>query len=175
MTMAILKGLMQGYLSALLDEGVVNDRFNAIVCLNNTVERRERVVQQIETYFADVDMILTEISLDVDNSAFDFSRLASLARQIEEKSDRNWYINAGKWGRILFDYRTVEALRGIGAEHMRLACPEFIKACDEMNKRMLSRTLLWVKHEFANTKRKLEAFVQMERRIIRLERSNSSN
>ncbi|RHN75427.1 hypothetical protein MtrunA17_Chr2g0321141 [Medicago truncatula] len=88
MTMAILKGLMQGYLSALLDEGVVNDRFNAIVCLNNTVERRERVVQQIETYFADVDMILTEISLDVDNSAFDFSRLASLARQIEEKSDR---------------------------------------------------------------------------------------
>ncbi|XP_039686098.1 uncharacterized protein [Medicago truncatula] len=151
MTMAILKGLMQGYLSALLDEGVVNDRFNAIVCLNNTVERRERVVQQIETYFADVDMILTEISLDVDNSAFDFSRLASLARQIEEKSD------------------------SIGAEHMRLACPEFIKACDEMNKRMLSRTLLWVKHEFANTKRKLEAFVQMERRIIRLERSNSSN
>jgi hypothetical protein len=46
-------------------QGVVNDHFNAIVCLNNTVERRDHVVQQIETYFADVDMILTEISLDV--------------------------------------------------------------------------------------------------------------
>jgi len=46
-------------------QGVVNDRFNAIVCLNNTVELRDRVVQQIETYFVDVDMILTEISLDV--------------------------------------------------------------------------------------------------------------
>ena len=46
-------------------QGVVNDRFNAIVCLNNTVERSDRVVEQIETYLADVDMLLTEISLDV--------------------------------------------------------------------------------------------------------------
>ncbi|AES67027.2 uncharacterized protein [Medicago truncatula] len=151
MTMAILKGLMQGYLSALLDEGVVNDRFNAMVGLNNTVERRDRVVQQIETYFADVDMILAEISLDFANSAFDFSKFASLARQVEDKSE------------------------SIGAEYMRIACPEFVKACDEMNKIMLDLTLLWVKHQFATTKRKLETFVQMERRIIRLERSNSSD
>jgi hypothetical protein len=46
-------------------QGVVNDRFNAMVGLNNTVERRDRVVQQIETYFADVGLILAEMSLDV--------------------------------------------------------------------------------------------------------------
>jgi phosphoglycerate-specific signal transduction histidine kinase len=45
-------------------QGVVNNRFNEIVCVNNTGER-DSVVQRIETYFADVDRILAELSLDV--------------------------------------------------------------------------------------------------------------
>ncbi|GAU45031.1 hypothetical protein TSUD_107260, partial [Trifolium subterraneum] len=83
--MEILKGLLQGYLTSLLDEGVVNNRFNEIVCVNNTGER-DSVVQRIETYFADVDRILAELSLDVDNSEVDFCKFASLAREIEDKS-----------------------------------------------------------------------------------------
>ncbi|CAJ2660159.1 histidine-containing phosphotransfer protein 1-like [Trifolium pratense] len=150
MTMEILKGLLQGYLSSLLDEGVVNDRFNEIVCVNNTGER-QCVVQRIETYFADVDTILAELSLDVDNSEVDFCKFASLAREIEDKS------------------------ASIGAEHVRLACSDLIKAGDEMNKRVFFRSVLWVQHEFTSTKKKLDAFIQMERRIIRIERSKSSN
>jgi hypothetical protein len=45
-------------------QGVVNDRFNEIVCVDNIGER-DCVVQRIETYCSDVDMILAELSLDV--------------------------------------------------------------------------------------------------------------
>lgn len=45
-------------------QGVVNDRFNEIICRRNTGER-DHVVQLIESYLADVDMILAELSRHV--------------------------------------------------------------------------------------------------------------
>ncbi|XP_020204079.1 histidine-containing phosphotransfer protein 1-like [Cajanus cajan] len=149
MTLQILKGLLQGYMKSLFDEGVVSDQFNVIMSLKRIGET-DRAVQMIETYFADVEKILFELSRHVDNPTVDFSKLASLAREIEDKS------------------------ASIGAEHMRLACPDIIKACDEKNHQSFSRSLPWLKNEFSNTRNKLAAFVQMERRIIRIESSQSS-
>ncbi|KAG5114595.1 hypothetical protein JHK82_037864 [Glycine max] len=148
MTMSILKGLLQGYMKSLFDEGVVNDQFNMIVALKRIGEP-DRVVQLIETYFSNVEMILFELSRHVDNPKVSFCKLASLAREIEDKST------------------------SIGAEQMKLACSDVIKACNEKHQENFSRSMSWLKIEFSKTKNKLEAFVQMERRIIRLEISQS--
>ncbi|KAK7272211.1 hypothetical protein RJT34_28681 [Clitoria ternatea] len=149
MSMRILKGILRGYLNSLFDEGVVNDKFNQTLALKHTGEP-ECVVKLIETYFADVERNLSELSRHMDHPTADFSKLASLAREIEDKSTR------------------------IGADHMRLACPNLIKACDEKNPRSYARTLTWLKNEFHNTRNKLTAFVTMERKIIRLEGPRSS-
>ncbi|XP_057457261.1 histidine-containing phosphotransfer protein 1-like isoform X2 [Lotus japonicus] len=149
MAMPILKGLLQEYLISLLEEGVVNSQFNAILCpINNRDRARDHAVQLIETYLADVDMILSELSLHVDNSQVDLYMLATLAHEIQDKST------------------------SIGAEHMTVACFDVIKACEERRKKRFSQTLTWLKHEFDNTKNKLSSLVQMEKRIVRLEESS---
>ncbi|TKY48629.1 Histidine-containing phosphotransfer protein 1 [Spatholobus suberectus] len=61
MTMPILKGLLQGYMKSLFEEGVVNDQFNVIMSLKHIGEP-DCAVQLIETYFADVEKILSELS-----------------------------------------------------------------------------------------------------------------
>ncbi|XP_061340743.1 histidine-containing phosphotransfer protein 3-like isoform X2 [Gastrolobium bilobum] len=144
-----LKKLLRRFLKS-INKGLVNDKFNDMVYLRNNTEP-DSVVRLIETYFADVGMILSELSLHVDTLKVDFAKLASLAREIEDKST------------------------SIGAEHMRLACSDLIKACDAEHKKNFSRTLPWVKNEFTNTRKKLDAVVQMERRIIRVWSSQSSN
>ncbi|XLU26177.1 hypothetical protein S245_062243, partial [Arachis hypogaea] len=112
--------------------GLVNDQF---LSLKNT-EELDCVVQIIDKYFEYVDMILPELSCQFDNSKVDFSKLASLVREIEEKST------------------------SIGTEHMRLACSVLIKACDENNKKSFTQSLLWLKREFSNTKNKLTSIIQ---------------
>ncbi|KAK7402074.1 hypothetical protein VNO78_14049 [Psophocarpus tetragonolobus] len=149
MTTAILKGLLRGYMKSLFDEGVVNDQFNMIMALKRIGEP-DRAVKLIEKYFADGERIVSELSRHIDNPKPDFCKLASLAREIEYKST------------------------SIGAEQVRLACPDVIKACDEKNKKNFSRTLPWLKDEFSNTRNKLAALVKMERKIVRFERSQSS-
>ncbi|KAJ1401793.1 HPT domain superfamily [Sesbania bispinosa] len=89
--------------------GVVNEHFYGMVSQRQT--ERNQIIENVEAYFADVDMSLSELSRHVDKSEVDFSVLASLARGIEDKSAR------------------------IGAEHMRLACSDIIQACDEKNKK----------------------------------------
>ncbi|XP_027342438.1 histidine-containing phosphotransfer protein 1-like isoform X2 [Abrus precatorius] len=130
--------------------GVVNDKFNETLSLKRTGEP-DCVVQLIETYFEDVETMLSEIYRHIDNSKADFRKLASLAREIEDRST------------------------SIGAEHMRLACPDLIKACDEKHKNNFQVALPWLRNEFDHTRNKLGSFVQMERRIIRLESAQSSN
>ncbi|OIW09051.1 hypothetical protein TanjilG_16278 [Lupinus angustifolius] len=110
MTLSILKGLLQDYLRSLFNEGIVNDQFNEILSLENT-RGLDYVVTLINTYIADVEMILSDISRHIENSKVDFSHMASLAHAIEDKS------------------------ASIGAEHMKLACSDLIKACDEKHKR----------------------------------------
>ncbi|XP_019448060.1 PREDICTED: histidine-containing phosphotransfer protein 1-like [Lupinus angustifolius] len=146
MTLSILKGLLQDYLRSLFNEGIVNDQFNEILSLENT-RGLDYVVTLINTYIADVEMILSDISRHIENSKVDFSHMASLAHAIEDKS------------------------ASIGAEHMKLACSDLIKACDEKHKRKLIRSLPWTKSEFTQTKNKLMDFVRMEMRIIRFQSS----
>ncbi|ESW22084.1 hypothetical protein PHAVU_005G125700 [Phaseolus vulgaris] len=148
MSLRILRGLLQGYTKSLFDEGVVNDQFNVIMALKRIGEPNH-VVQLIETYLADVERILFELFRHVENEKSDLRKLTSLAREIEDKSTR------------------------IGAELMKAACYDVIKACDENHQQRFSRGLILLKKEFGNTKNKLNSFVQMEKRIIRLEKSQS--
>ncbi|KAF7823256.1 histidine-containing phosphotransfer protein 1-like [Senna tora] len=85
----------------------MSDEFNAIHCLNRDVEA-DQVVKLIESYFEDVDSILSDLSLHLDAS--NITNLSALAHEIEDKST------------------------SIGAQHVRIACPELIQACDENNK-----------------------------------------
>ncbi|KAK7324871.1 hypothetical protein VNO77_28769 [Canavalia gladiata] len=117
MTMPILKGLLQGYINSLFDEGVVNEKFNETLLLKRTGEP-DCVVQLIEAYFADVEMILSELSRHVDNPKADFCKLASLAHEIKDRST------------------------SIGAEQIRIACSDLIKACDEKHPKKWSEGLL---------------------------------
>ncbi|XP_057954700.1 histidine-containing phosphotransfer protein 1-like [Malania oleifera] len=144
MALSILKGLLQGYVQSLFDEGIVNDQFSHIQSLKSA-EKPDSVVQFISMYCDDVGAIISELKSYIDLPDVDFSRLAAEARKVEEKSLR------------------------IGAEHMRLACADLIQACEENNKENFSRALKWMKNEFVRTRSKLESFAQMERRIIRLE------
>ncbi|KAJ1401797.1 HPT domain superfamily [Sesbania bispinosa] len=89
MTTSILKGLVQGYLSSMLEEGVVTEHFYGMVSQRQVEAERNQIVQLVEKYFADVDTSLSELSGHVDNSEVDFSVLASLARGIEDKSARD--------------------------------------------------------------------------------------
>ncbi|XP_031384610.1 histidine-containing phosphotransfer protein 2-like isoform X2 [Punica granatum] len=56
----------------------------------------------------------------------------------------------------------------IGAEHMKLACSDLIQACDEKQGRRFFQAVGWTKMEFSRTRGKLDALVQMEKRILRL-------
>ncbi|KAJ1401794.1 histidine-containing phosphotransfer protein 1-like [Sesbania bispinosa] len=62
MAMSILKGLVQGYLSSMLEEGVVTEHFYGMVSQRQAAAERNQIVQLVETYFADVDTSLSELS-----------------------------------------------------------------------------------------------------------------
>ncbi|XP_027930159.1 uncharacterized protein LOC114186303 [Vigna unguiculata] len=64
-------------------------------------------------------------------------------------------------------------LKGIGAELVKAACYDVIKACDDNNQENFGRSLTLLRKEFSSTKKKLTSFAQMEQRIIRLEKSQS--
>ncbi|XP_034222422.1 histidine-containing phosphotransfer protein 1-like isoform X2 [Prunus dulcis] len=89
--------------------------------------------------------MLSELTSLSDLPDVDFSKLATLARSIEEKSSL------------------------VGAENVRSACADLIQACERMHKQNFLRALGWIKNEFAHTRNKLDSFVQMERRIFRVE------
>ncbi|XLT04310.1 hypothetical protein HN51_043059 [Arachis hypogaea] len=130
--MAILQELLQEYINSLFVEGLVNDQF---LSLKNT-EELDCVVQIIDKYFEYVDMILPELSCQFDNSKVDFSKLASLVREIEEKSTRPQPIaasNIGGGGATIFnimealgekvwgDRKTAHSGGGGGSEQRREA------------------------------------------------------
>ncbi|XWS52859.1 hypothetical protein CRYUN_Cryun11dG0108300 [Craigia yunnanensis] len=83
--------------------------------------------------------------INIELPTVDFSKLAALAAEVGERSSC------------------------IGAEHVRLACVNLRQACDQMQKQNFLQALNWTKNEFAHTCNKLQVFVQMERRIMRLE------
>ncbi|RDX61885.1 Histidine-containing phosphotransfer protein 2, partial [Mucuna pruriens] len=106
MSLPILKGLLQDFTKTLFEEGTVNDQFNVILALK-CIGEPNYVVKLIEKYIADVGKIIYELCCHVDNPRVDFCKLASLTREIENKS------------------------ASIGVEQMRLVCFDVIKACDE--------------------------------------------
>ncbi|GLT66422.1 hypothetical protein SLA2020_387870 [Shorea laevis] len=109
MALSILRGLIQEYVQSLFDEGILNNQFSQIQTLKS-VEEPENVVQLIDTYFIDVETILSELTTYIDYPDFDFSKLSTLVHKVEERS------------------------LSIGAEHMRLACADLIRACNQMDK-----------------------------------------
>ncbi|XP_050281211.1 histidine-containing phosphotransfer protein 5-like [Quercus robur] len=150
MALSILKGLLHGYVQSLFDEGIVNDQFSQIHTLKSE-EEPEHVVQLIDKYFVDVETILSELTSKIDCPDVDFSKLSELVHKVDERS------------------------LSIGAKHVKLACADLIKSCDQMNKENFSRALIWIKNEFSHTRNKLEAYAQMERRIIRLKSKQQSS
>ncbi|KAK7845242.1 histidine-containing phosphotransfer protein 5 [Quercus suber] len=135
MALSILKGLLQGYVQSLFDEGIVNDQFSQIHTLKSE-EEPEHVVQLIDKYFVEVETILSELTSKIDCPDVDFSKLSELAHKVDERS------------------------LSIGARHVKLACADLIKSCDQMNKENFSRALIWIKNEFSHTRNKLEAYAQ---------------
>ncbi|XP_031272979.1 histidine-containing phosphotransfer protein 1-like isoform X2 [Pistacia vera] len=122
--------------------GVLNEQFSHIQTLR--IEEPDFVEQLINTYCMNVEAVLSELTSCINLSHVDYSQLAVLARQVEDRSS------------------------GIGAERVRLACGDLIQACDQMHTKNFSQALNWIKYEFALTRNKLQAIAQMERRIVRL-------
>ncbi|KAL9413361.1 hypothetical protein AB3S75_041937 [Citrus x aurantiifolia] len=143
MALSIVKGLLEHYIQSLFDEGILSDQNSHIQTLT-MVEEPYYAEQLINTYCTSVEAILLQLTSCIELRDVDFSQLAVLARQIEEKSSR------------------------FGAEHVRRACADLIRACDQMHKRGVSRALAWLKNEYTLTKNKLQSVAQMERRIMRL-------
>ncbi|CAK7329337.1 unnamed protein product [Dovyalis caffra] len=108
--MAYAKGLLQQYVQSLFDEGIVNAQLCHIQSLK-TEEEPDHVVQLINTYCIDVEAILFELTSYIDHLDVDFSKVAALAQQVEERNSL------------------------MGAEHMRLACADLIQPCRQMDKR----------------------------------------
>ncbi|XP_019075879.1 histidine-containing phosphotransfer protein 3 isoform X1 [Vitis vinifera] len=125
------------------DQGIVNDQFCQIQALKSE-EQPDAVVRLIDTYILDVERILSNLKSYIDLPDVDFSKLAVEIYKIEEKSLQ------------------------IGAEHMKIACANLILACDQKHKDNFCQYLAWMMNEFTKTQSKLEAFAQMERKIIRV-------
>nr|POE70472.1 histidine-containing phosphotransfer protein 1 [Quercus suber] len=153
----------------ILSLGIVNDQFSQIHTLKSE-EEPEHVVQLIDKYFVEVETILSELTSKIDCPDVDFSKLSELAHKVDERSLRLLLLkgNSDLFGAGGFD-------QSIGARHVKLACADLIKSCDQMNKENFSRALIWIKNEFSHTRNKLEAYAQMERRIIRLKSKQQSS
>ncbi|XVE79285.1 hypothetical protein DITRI_Ditri14bG0045600 [Diplodiscus trichospermus] len=117
------------------DEGIVNDQFSHIQHLT-MVGRADHFVQLINMYCLDVETILSQLASSIDLPTVDFPKLAALAAEVEERSSC------------------------IGAEHVRLACVNLMKACDQKQKQNFLQALSWTKNEFAITRNKLQVLVQ---------------
>ncbi|KAH7542027.1 hypothetical protein FEM48_Zijuj02G0029900 [Ziziphus jujuba var. spinosa] len=109
MALSILEGLLEEYVQSLFDEGIVNDQFSQIQTLKS-MEQPDLVVQLIDAYLVDVEMILSELTSYSDFPDVDFSKVTLLAHKVKDRSSC------------------------IGAEHVRLACDELIQASVQMNK-----------------------------------------
>ncbi|XP_024926346.2 histidine-containing phosphotransfer protein 1 isoform X2 [Ziziphus jujuba] len=128
-------GLLEEYVQSLFDEGIVNDQFSQIQTLKS-MEQPDLVVQLIDAYLVDVEMILSELTSYSDFPDVDFSKVTLLAHKVKDRSSC------------------------IGAEHVRLACDELIQASVQMNKQNFVRALSWIKKEFSCTQDKLESYAQ---------------
>ncbi|KAL3752353.1 hypothetical protein ACJRO7_013066 [Eucalyptus globulus] len=137
MALPILTGLLQEYVQSLLDEGIVNDQFASVQTLKSADEPGA-IIRLITSYFADVEAVLSELTRFIDSPEADFDQLAAQANTIKEKS------------------------LCIGAAHMKLACDNLIRACEEQQRRKFSQALNWIKAEFAQTQDKLDAVVQVK-------------
>ncbi|XP_022957715.1 histidine-containing phosphotransfer protein 5-like isoform X4 [Cucurbita moschata] len=134
------KGLLQDYVQSLLNEKIIDERFSQI----RTKLEEPDFIQLINVYLNDVESRLSEFSCFIDSVDVNFSKLSLMAHKIEEKSTR------------------------IGARHMKLASIHLIQACDKEDHKLVSQSLCWMKHEFINTRNKLQPVLQMEQRILRL-------
>ncbi|XP_039066374.1 histidine-containing phosphotransfer protein 1-like isoform X2 [Hibiscus syriacus] len=120
--------------------GIINEQFSHIQHL-----KADHLVQLINTYCLDAESIISQLDSHIDLPDVDFSKLDALAAEAVERSSR------------------------IGAEHVRLACVNLMRASDQKQKQNFLQALNWTKTEFARTRNKLQVIVQMERRIMRLE------
>ncbi|CAB4283000.1 unnamed protein product [Prunus armeniaca] len=85
MALPILKGLLRGYVQSLFNEGIVNNQFSQIQTLKSD-EDPDCALRLINIYLLDVERMLSELTSLSDLPDVDFSKLATLARSIEEKS-----------------------------------------------------------------------------------------
>ncbi|XP_017982040.1 PREDICTED: histidine-containing phosphotransfer protein 1-like isoform X3 [Theobroma cacao] len=118
------------------------------------VGRADHFVQLINTYCLNVETILSKLESYIDLPNVDFSNLAALATEIEERSSC------------------------IGAEHVRLTCLDLMRACDQMQKQkyetfFFCQALSWTKNEFAHTRNKLQVLVQWLLNLSALAASNA--
>ncbi|KAJ8768081.1 hypothetical protein K2173_021021 [Erythroxylum novogranatense] len=143
MAVSILRQLQQEYVQSLIEEGIVNDQFCRIQH-SKISEDPDYMIKLIDAYCIDMETILLKLSKYTDIPNADFSKVVLLGQQLEEKSSY------------------------IGADYVKLACDDLIQACHEKDEKNFIHALNWTRSEFHRTQNKLEAFVQMERKIIRL-------
>ncbi|CAO2840149.1 unnamed protein product [Amaranthus hypochondriacus] len=146
MAILIIQDLLQEYLQSLLEESVINHMFCEIAAQTQT----ERIIEQIQSYCKDMEALLIHATNHIEFNDVDYCKLAKYAQIMEERSLR------------------------IGAGYVALASAQLMRACQDRSKESLSRGLTWVKTEYFYTKEKLDAFAQMERKVIRLKNKHKT-
>ncbi|GLT48748.1 hypothetical protein SLA2020_223560 [Shorea laevis] len=146
MALEIQKGLLRGFIQNMYDEGFVNDQFYQMQAMQNT--RPEDVMRAITSYCTAAENLFSRLTFHTNRAEVDFRQVHFLARDLYARTSN------------------------IGAEHVKLACAEIMRAAEQNNKEQCCQTLYWTKNEFTHLRRKFETVVQMERRIIELASRN---
>lgn len=139
----IQKRLLQGFIQNLYDEGIVNDQFYQIQSLKEA-RQPDYVIRSIALYCMAAKNLFTQMSRQSKQENVDFRRINALAHDLYERSIC------------------------IGAENVKLACVELVRASEHSNREQCYQALYGTKNEFAHLRKKFETVVEMERKIIEL-------
>ncbi|KAL5763793.1 hypothetical protein ACOSP7_016156 [Xanthoceras sorbifolium] len=144
MALIVQKNLFRTFVQSMHDEGLINNDFNQVLAMRETV-KRDYVVRTVTSYCMSTEALFTHMTCLISQPMVDYLQIDAGARE-------------------LFTRAT-----GVGAERVKLACTELVQACEQNNMENCYRALYWAKTEYSKLRRKFETLVQMERKIIDLE------
>ncbi|XP_048324002.1 histidine-containing phosphotransfer protein 1 isoform X3 [Ziziphus jujuba] len=125
-------GLLEEYVQSLFDEGIVNDQFSQIQTLKS-MEQPDLVVQLIDAYLVDVEMILSELTSYSDFPDVDFSKVTLLAHKVKDRS--SCFVRALSWIKKEFSCTQdkLESYAQMERRIIRLESRQKGKACTPTN------------------------------------------
>ncbi|KAF5447535.1 hypothetical protein F2P56_033084 [Juglans regia] len=136
MALHIHKGLLQGFIQCMYDEGFVNDQFWQLQMMKSSRNQPDYVVRVVTSYCSSAQTLFSQLTHHINQENVDFLQVKVSARELYDKSS------------------------SVGAEHVKLACAELLVACEGHDKEYCSKALYWTKNEFAHLRRKFETLVQ---------------